>query len=77
MESQEASKRMYDKNAKETELKVGDEVLLKRNFGEYPKINVKWNEGPYIISEIISPCSYNSIKYATVRVRNRSAIITS
>ena len=58
MESQEASKRIYDKNAKETELKVGDEVLLKRNFGEYPKINVKWNEGPYIISEIISPCSY-------------------
>ena len=74
MESQEASKRMYDKNSKVTELNVGDEVLIKRNFGEYPKVNVKWKEGPYVIAEKLSPCSYkirNNRGQTSVRHHNQ------
>ena len=37
---------------------MGQEVLIKRNFGKYPKLNVKWKEGSYIIDKKVGPVNF-------------------
>lgn len=48
----------HDKRAHETSFEVGQEVLIKRNFGKYPKLSVKWNEGPYKIIKKVGPVNF-------------------
>ena len=54
-------KRLNDK-ANTLELSAGDKVLMKRTFGEYPKISVKWKEDragkPYTIVAKVGPVNY-------------------
>ena len=61
-EAQGVYRKRLDDRANTQELKVGDRVLLKRNFGEYPKISVKWKEDsrgePYTIVKTIGPVNY-------------------
>lgn len=40
------------------EYEPGDEVILKRNYGEFPKINPIWIEGPYHIIRQVGPVNY-------------------
>lgn len=56
---------------------MGQEVLLKRTFGDNPKISVKWKEdatgAPYIIMKRIGPVNYvirNSVGAEKVYHRN-------
>ena len=48
----------HDKRAQETHFEIGQEVLIKRNFGKYPKLSVKWNEGPYKIIKKVGPVNF-------------------
>ena len=48
VDAQLAYKREYDKKAVcKRPLAVGDMILLKRTYGKYPKMSVKWMNGPY------------------------------
>ena len=53
--------RLNDK-ANTVELSAGDKVLMKRTFGEYSKISVKWKEDnagrPYTIVAKVGPVNY-------------------
>jgi len=51
-------KRQYDKTALVASYEVGQEVLLKRSHGEYPKVSVKWTRGPFIIARKFGPCNF-------------------
>ena len=57
-EAQANYKRRHDKSILENKFAVGDEVLLKRTFGKYPKMNVKWREGPYKIMKKVGPVNW-------------------
>ena len=58
-DAQIAYKKEHDKKANtKIELKVGDTVLLKRNFGKYPKMAVKWLYGPYKLIKKIGPVNW-------------------
>ena len=74
VESASNYKSCYDKNSNVIDFKPGDEVLLRRNFGEYPKMNVKWVEGPYVIGAKIGPsnfCVWNSKNQSRVLHHNQ------
>ena len=51
-------KEQHDKKAVQHQYNVGEEVLLKRNFGPYPKISVNWKKGPYVVVKRIGPVNY-------------------
>lgn len=61
-ESQQDYKERLDSKQNTGQLEVGQEVLLKRTFGDNPKISVKWKEDakglPYIIVKRIGPVNY-------------------
>ena len=57
-EAQLNYKKRYDKDAVPVEYTVGQEVLLKRNHGDYPKASVRWLKGPYYISKKVGPVNY-------------------
>ena len=61
-EAQQDYKKRLDGKLNTQFLEVGQEVLLKRTFGDYPKISVKWKEDakgfPYIIVKRIGPVNY-------------------
>ena len=61
IENQASYKKTYDRKLKEYKYKIGDEVLVKRTFGKYPKSNVLWKEstaGPYVIAGVKGPVNY-------------------
>ena len=58
IEAQRDYKRRYDKDCKINEFQIGDEVLIKREAGKYPKLNPKWLNGPYIIDRKIGPVNF-------------------
>ena len=60
-EAQLNNKRYYDKDAKTEEYAVGQEVLVKRTFGPFPKANVRWLKGPYIVEKKIGPVNYHIV----------------
>ena len=52
-------KATHDRKAGSKEvLKVGDIVLLKRNYGDYPKMAVKWESGPYTLMKQVGPVNW-------------------
>ena len=53
-EAKETFKRQHDKNVYEPE----EEVIIKRMYGEFPKMNQVWKEGPYHIVEHVWPVNY-------------------
>ena len=61
-EAQSTYKNRLDLEANTVRLKVGDRVLLKRNFGDHPKLSVKWKEdtcnNPYVIIKRYGPVNY-------------------
>ena len=58
-EAKLAYKQEYDKRTStKREFKTGDTVLLKRTFGEYPKMSVKWLYGPYTLVKRIGPVNW-------------------
>ena len=58
-EAKLAYKQEYDKRTStKRELRTGDTVLLKRTFGEYPKMLVKWLYGPYTLVKKIGPVNW-------------------
>ena len=40
---------------------MGQEVLVKRTFGPFPKANVRWLKGPYIVEKKIVPVNYHIV----------------
>ena len=52
-------KKQYDKNCHQNNFTVGQEVMLKRNFGANPKISANWVKGPYYIDKTIGPVNYS------------------
>ena len=61
-EAQEIYRKRLNDKANTLELSVGDKVLMKRTFGEYPKISVKWKEDragmPYTVVAKVGPVNY-------------------
>lgn len=61
-EAQQSYKERLDSKLNTGIFEVGEEVLLKRTFGDNPKISVKWKEDaeghPYIISKRVGPVNY-------------------
>ena len=61
-EAQEVYKKRLNDKANTVELSAGDKVLMKRTFGEYPKMSVKWKEDnagrPYTIVAKVGPVNY-------------------
>ena len=61
-EAQEVYRKRLNDKANTVELSAGDKVLLKRKFGEFPKISVKWKEDsagrPYTIVAKVGPVNY-------------------
>ena len=49
-EAQANYKILYDKSAKPVSYEIGQEVLLKKNFGKHLKASVRWEKGPYFIT---------------------------
>ena len=59
VEAQIAYKKEYDKKAVcRQPLNVGDTVLLKRTFGKYPKLSVKWKHGPYKLTRKVGKVNW-------------------
>ena len=76
-EAQRSYKERLDSKLNTGHFEVGQEVLLKRMFGDNPKISVKWKEdakgAPYIIVKRIGPVNYairNSVGVEKVYHRN-------
>ncbi len=61
-EAQTVYKNRLDKQVNTDMLTEGDKVLLKRTFGEYPKLAVKWKEdsngSPYTVMKQTGPVNY-------------------
>ena len=61
-EAQQDYKERLDRKLNTEEFEIGQEVLLKRTFGDNPKISVKWKEAaagqPYIITKRVGPVNY-------------------
>ena len=58
-DAQISYKATHDRNSRsKEELKEGDIVLLKRNYGEYPKMAVKWESGPYTLINRVGPVNW-------------------
>ena len=57
-ESQAEYKKRYDKSANPVRYEIGQEVLLKRNYGNHVSANVRWLKGPYYIAKKIGPANY-------------------
>ena len=61
-EAQAGYKARLDRKCNTVELAIGDTVLLKRTFGDYPKLSVKWKEdkqgNPYIVVKKVGPVNY-------------------
>ena len=51
-------KEQHDKKAVVNTYSVGQEVMMKRNFGENRKIAVNWKRGPYTIDKKMGPSTY-------------------
>ena len=60
-EAKKSYKQTYDRNLTVNTFQVGDEVLMKRNHGKYPKINPKWLDGPYTVVKKIGPVNYGIV----------------
>ena len=62
VEAQAGYKARLDKKCNTKDLSVGDKVLMKRTFGAYPKLSVKWKEDtkgePYTITKKVGPVNY-------------------
>ena len=58
-DAQISYKATHDRKAgSKEELKEGDIVLLKRNYGKYPKMAVKWESGPYKLINRVGPVNW-------------------
>ena len=58
-EAKKSYKQTYDRNLTVNTFQVGDEVLMKRNHGKYPKINPKWLDGPLnTVVKKVGPVNY-------------------
>ena len=57
-ESQVEYKKRYDKSANPVRYEIGQEVLLRRNYGNHVSANVRWLKGPYYISKKVGPANY-------------------
>ena len=62
-EAQNSYKSRLDKQINTDKFAKGDKVLLKRTFGSYPKLSVKWKEDcnglPYTVERRIGPVNYS------------------
>ena len=52
-------KKQYDKTCHQNNFTIGQEVMLKRNYGPNPKIAANWTKGPYYIDKKIGPVNYS------------------
>ena len=57
-EAQASYKRLYDKSAKSASYEIGQEVLLKKNFGKHLKASGRWEKGPYFITKKVGPANF-------------------
>ena len=61
-EAQQDYKERLDSKLNTEQFEAGQEVLLKRTFGDNPKISVKWKEAeagrPYIVTKRVGPVNY-------------------
>ena len=57
-EAQVEYKKRYDKSANPMTYEIGQEVLLKRNYGNHVSANVRWLKGPYYIAKKVGPANY-------------------
>ena len=57
-EAQANYKRLYDKTAKPVSYEIGQEVLLKKNFGKHLKASVRWEKGPYFVTKKMGPANF-------------------
>ena len=61
-DAQSPFNKILDTNIKAELFEEGDKVLLKRTFGSYPKLSVKWKEDcngmPYTVVKRIGPVNY-------------------
>jgi hypothetical protein len=75
--SQELSMKIYNKNAKFKDFKVGDMVMYKTHFlsnasqGFTKKLAPRW-EGPYLITEKVSNVVYNLCNVESNQVVNKA-----
>ena len=78
-DSQKSYKEKRDEKANAENFVVGEKVLLKRKFGKYPKMNVRWktdHDGePYTIARTVGPVNYSIVNYQGVeKVYNREML---
>ena len=78
-DSQKSYKEKRDEKANAEKFVVGEKVLLKRKFGKYPKMNVRWktdHDGePYTIARTVGPVNYAIVNYQGVeKVYNREML---
>ena len=57
LEAQKNYKRQYDKKTNINLYEIGDEVLLKRSHGKFPKLNPKWI-GPFTVVKRVGPVNW-------------------
>ena len=58
LEARATFKSRHDKKTNVNVYEPEDEVILKRTFGEFPKMNPVWKEGPYHIVQQVGPVNY-------------------
>ena len=57
-EAQLSYKNQYDKKASNQELHIGQNVLVKRTHGKYPKASVRWVYGPFTLVKKLGPVNW-------------------
>ena len=78
-DSQKSYKEKRDERVNAEKFVVGEKVLIKRKFGKYPKMNVRWktdhNGEPYTIARTVGPVNYAIMNYKGVeKVYNREML---
>ena len=57
-EARETFKKRHDNKTNVNMYEPEEEVIIKRTFGEFPKMNPVWKEGPYHIVQQVGPVNY-------------------
>ena len=71
-------KKQHDKtsSADQSGFEIGDRVLVKRNFGAYKKISVKWLDGPFYIYEQVGEVNWRIVdRNGKTKVYHRNGLM--
>ena len=58
-EARETFKKRHDNKTNVNMYKPEEEIIIKRTYGEFPKMNPVWKEGPYHIVQQVGPVNYS------------------